>query len=386
MSARRSSAGSSAAAGRSVPGRGRPRFRPGRGTARCSGREDFGLGHPVPRQFGLGQVNAAAGGVFVHVAEDVGQLKGPAQGLGVVGAAGVAAAEDADAQQAHGRRHAVAVQVQFRPVRVAGVLEVHLAAGQDFVEQLKGQLVGDQVGLEFAEDRQAGWVARQGAAEVLAPGGQGAAALGGGQGGVVSHIVHLATKGVERGHGAAPGRGNRTKASARFEALRRVMDWQSASLTGRRAAGLPGGAVAGRRSRRGWGCGRGGCAGGGGGGGGVRPRGSRPPLLRRHPAQGPAGVGVVPVVVVVPMAPMVAARLPPPEHQQEQQRAQGRADDQDGQRVPAESGHGHGGSAARDIGQGSQQRCQRVGVHASGAAVGAVSCTWSREILWCWRR
>ena len=80
--------------------------------------------------------------VFARIAEDVGELQRLAEIDGVVAAGRVLVAEDFNAQEADDRRHSMAVEVQLLPGFVALRVEVHLAALDEFVEQLEAQSVG----------------------------------------------------------------------------------------------------------------------------------------------------------------------------------------------------------------------------------------------------
>ena len=150
------------------------------------------------------QVDAAAGGVFAHVAHDVGQLEGQAQAVRVVGGLRIGLAEDARGDFADHARHQVAVLPQVGEVEVAVLVQVHLAAVDDR-QQVPGLDAVDggvrHEGLQRRVFRAAGI----GFGHGLAP----PAELGLGDARVlylVDHVVHLAAESVEGGDGRPPRR------------------------------------------------------------------------------------------------------------------------------------------------------------------------------------
>jgi hypothetical protein len=90
--------------------------------------QDFVRLHVKLLQLADGQVDAAAHGVFAHVADDVGELESQAQLVRVFGGARVGLAKDARRHLAHDARHQVAIALEAGKVEVAGLLQVHLAA------------------------------------------------------------------------------------------------------------------------------------------------------------------------------------------------------------------------------------------------------------------
>ncbi len=90
-------------------------------------------------QIGQRQIDAAGGGVFLQVAEDVGQLQGDARLPGRLERLGPAKAPDMNARQPHGRRHALAVSLQFVESLVTSRRQIHL----DAVDHRQKVFVGD---------------------------------------------------------------------------------------------------------------------------------------------------------------------------------------------------------------------------------------------------
>jgi hypothetical protein len=70
-----------------------------------------------------------------------------------------------------------------------------------------GQMVLADDRLQLAVDGELRGLRAAGAADIGAPGGQLLAALGDGEGLVVSDVIHLAAEGVESGHAVALGFG-----------------------------------------------------------------------------------------------------------------------------------------------------------------------------------
>ena len=85
--------------------------------ARWAGRSDCGAGanrrgYVVGGEIFEGEIDAVACGVFLHVAEDVGELEGDAGFFGEFFGAGIGVAEDADADQADDGGDEVAVVIE----------------------------------------------------------------------------------------------------------------------------------------------------------------------------------------------------------------------------------------------------------------------------------
>ena len=82
----------------------------------------------------LGQVDAPRTRVDLDVAQDIRELQRDAEVHRVIAGAGIAVAEDLDAREPDGGRHAVAVRVQLLERLVAGLVQVHLDARDDLFE------------------------------------------------------------------------------------------------------------------------------------------------------------------------------------------------------------------------------------------------------------
>ena len=70
---------------------------------------DLILGYAKKGQFVLRQIYPAEGRVLLHIAQNIGQLKGHAERHGVIARTGIATTENLDADQADRAGHAVAV-------------------------------------------------------------------------------------------------------------------------------------------------------------------------------------------------------------------------------------------------------------------------------------
>ena len=163
--------------------------------------------HAKTLHFQPGQVDAAALGIGADIAQDVGELQGFAQVAGVVAGGGVFTPKNPDAQQPHHRGHAVAVGFQLFIIVVCLDFQIHFAALDQFVKQLKRQAVFPDDRLEFLIDGKLRRASGAGQLDVPAPFGEPGAAEFRGRGIFIGHIVHLAAKGVERRHGVAFGPG-----------------------------------------------------------------------------------------------------------------------------------------------------------------------------------
>ena len=166
------------------------------------GVEDLPGRHVEALQLVDRQVDATAAGVLAHVADDVGELEGKAEVVGVFERLAVGVAEDLGRQQADHAGHPVAVEVEGLPVEVAGLVEVHLHAVDDFEQLLHGQREALDDVLERLADRVLGLAAEH-LAHLVAP----PVELGLGDLQVVAfvhHVVDLAAEGVEGGDRLAP--------------------------------------------------------------------------------------------------------------------------------------------------------------------------------------
>ena len=164
--------------------------------------EDLVRLHVELLQFVHGQVDASAQGVLAHVAQDVGELQRQAELVGIGGGLRIGLAEDARRDFADHAGHQVAVARKAGKVEIPGLLQVHLAAVDHFVELA----CLDAVGRGMRHQRLHHWMARR-ACERLGDLGAPPGELGGGHAGVgdlVDHVVDLAAERIEgRDRGAA---------------------------------------------------------------------------------------------------------------------------------------------------------------------------------------
>ena len=148
------------------------------------------------------QVDAPAQAVFAHVADDVGELEGEAEFVGIGGGLGLRLAEDLRRHFAHDARHQMAVALQAWEVEVAGLLQVHLAAFNHGLQVARlDAVISGQRHQRFHDG------VRGRACVRLVHFGLPPSQLGARHARVVHlvhHIVHLAAKGVEGGDGGAP--------------------------------------------------------------------------------------------------------------------------------------------------------------------------------------
>ena len=171
--------------------------------------EDLVRLHVELLQFVHRQVNAAAQGVFAHVADDVGHLQGLAEAVCVVGCGRVLLAEDARRHLAHLARHQVAIALQAGVVEVAGLFQVHLAAFDDGQQVARLDAVGCGVRHQRLHCGVCG-LALEGLQHLATPPGQ--LVLGDARvGHFIDHIVHLAAKAIKGCDGCAPGPGQEQK-------------------------------------------------------------------------------------------------------------------------------------------------------------------------------
>ena len=150
-------------------------------------------------QFVNRQVNATAQGIFAHVADDVGHLESEPQLVGVGGGGFIGLTEDAGCDFAHHAGHQVAIALQARPVQVAGLLQIHLAALDHGQQVLYADAVRLDMRHQGLHDRVAG-LARKGLLDLLLPPGE----LGRSHarvGHIVYHVIHFPAKRIEGGNG-----------------------------------------------------------------------------------------------------------------------------------------------------------------------------------------
>jgi hypothetical protein len=82
------------------------------------------------------KIDASSGGVFGHVAENVGHLQRIAEELGVDFASGILAAEDFDADESDRTRHAPAIGAQLLMGLITDRLDVHFDPEYDLNEKV----------------------------------------------------------------------------------------------------------------------------------------------------------------------------------------------------------------------------------------------------------
>src|SRR6266581_226605 len=104
--------------------------------------------------FVQGQVDATARGVGLEVPEDVRELQGDPEIDGVGPAPAVAAAEDRQADQTHGRGHPEAIDPQLLEVPVACLPEVHRHTVEEVLERLPGDSEASDRRLEVPRHRE----------------------------------------------------------------------------------------------------------------------------------------------------------------------------------------------------------------------------------------
>ena len=108
--------------------------------------------HAEAPHFCQRQINAAALGVCPHVAENVGQLQRLAERVGIFTARGILVAEDLDTEQPDHGGDAVAVAFEILEGFVSFDVEVHLHAANQLIEQVEGQVVASDDGLQLLID------------------------------------------------------------------------------------------------------------------------------------------------------------------------------------------------------------------------------------------
>ena len=152
-----------------------------------------------------GQIDAAALCVFANVADDVCELQGKAEFVGVLGGALIALAEDAGRDFADDACDEVAIFLQAGVIQIARLREVHLAAFdhslqvalfdiEGFAVRQEGEQGGVAIGFDF-------WRGKS-LADFLRPPGE----LGGGDAGLahfIDDIIDLAAKRIKRGDSGA---------------------------------------------------------------------------------------------------------------------------------------------------------------------------------------
>jgi hypothetical protein len=150
------------------------------------------------------QVDAPAKCIFTDVTNDVGELQGLTQLVSVKACLGLRLAEDVGCHFADDAGNQMAVALQARIVKVAGLLQIHLATFDDGLQVALFDLEVCCQGHQCLHDGVAG-PASERLTDFGAPPGQFAAGYAQLLG-FVDDIIDLAAKGVEGGDGGAPGR------------------------------------------------------------------------------------------------------------------------------------------------------------------------------------
>ena len=168
-----------------------------------------------------GQVDAPAPGVVANVADDVGQLHGLAQVVGVLDRGRLGAAKDIGRHFAHHAGHQVAIALQCCEVQKTRLVQIGLATfdHRRQVLLLNAELCGQRH--QGFHHRMVG-IPGKGLLHFLAPPLQ----FAGGDAGVagfVNHIVDLPAKGVEGGDGSTPGRWQEEKGVVERRTARRCL-------------------------------------------------------------------------------------------------------------------------------------------------------------------
>ena len=176
------------------------------------------FGYAELPQFVCRQVDAATHGVFAHVANDVGELQGAAQPVGVFGGLRLGLPKDAGRYFAHHARNQVAVLVQLLPIGVAVQVQIHMAALDDG-EQVP-RLDAKPLGMRHQRqhDGVAGF-AGKGLLHFVRPPAQ----LGSGNVGFgyfIHHIIHFTAKRVKSRNGGAFRLGQKQKGVIKAAARR----------------------------------------------------------------------------------------------------------------------------------------------------------------------
>jgi len=178
-----------------------------------------------------GEVDAAEGGILGDVAEDVRELEGVAEVLGINGAPRIFATKDADADQANGAGDAPAVGTEIFGGGVVPGFDVHLNAEDDLVEK---------AGIELAALDESGEGGREVGVGLEGgfPVAEEAGFFTGGTGGIVGDVIHRAAEGI-KGQGvlaAVAGKSPEGKGEVGFFRAGGVGELQSGIAHWRRSA------------------------------------------------------------------------------------------------------------------------------------------------------
>src|SRR5581483_2956429 len=156
------------------------------------------------RKIILRKINAAHGGVFFHVTNDVGELKSQAEAFGKGLSGGIPVAENPDADQSHHGSYVVTVDVEIVEGAVANrrfhtLLDIHSSAVGELVQQFNRDLVAALAIGQSQQDGIVSGVAGDGAMDRIQPLAQFVPPLSKGHGVVIGDVIAAAH---ERVHGA----------------------------------------------------------------------------------------------------------------------------------------------------------------------------------------
>ena len=105
---------------------------------------------PEARHLGERQVDPAARGIGLEIAQDVRELQGDPEIDRVIPAAGVATAENRQTDQSDGGGDPPAVDAQLLEGLVTRDRQIHLDPGQEFLQRLPGDAEPPHAGLQIA--------------------------------------------------------------------------------------------------------------------------------------------------------------------------------------------------------------------------------------------
>jgi hypothetical protein len=171
--------------------------------------EDFMRFHVKALQLGHGQVDAAALGVFAHVADDVGELKRQAELVRVLGRHRFGLAKNMRRHFTDDAGHQMAVALQAGVVEVARLHQVHLAAFDHGDQMALLDAVVSRQRHQRLHHRVRG-LPGKGGSDFIAPPRQ-FGLRDARVGYLINDVVHLTAKRIKRGDGGTPYLGQEQK-------------------------------------------------------------------------------------------------------------------------------------------------------------------------------
>ena len=129
------------------------------GWGRCGRGGDSARSATETLQIFGGKIDAAAGGIFRNVAENVGELEGEAEVIGQLESARIGKTEDADAALADDAGDTMTIEAQIVEGAVGRRVQIHLSAGDELFEIAGRNRIFGQCFRQCGQDNRSRYIA-----------------------------------------------------------------------------------------------------------------------------------------------------------------------------------------------------------------------------------